>query len=105
MCLPTYLWTTLLPPIVPTNHALATTYILAIYMHVLPCLEHLHQRSVCDPALEILDEVQKSDPAASLEECCDPETIHSFQSTGGDVPGEPAVSYMLAEPLCPKNLI
>jgi hypothetical protein len=42
-------------------------------------LEHLHQRSVCDSALEILDEVHELNP---VNDSWDPE-IHSFQSPGG----------------------
>jgi hypothetical protein len=37
--------------------------------------------SVCDPELEILDEVQQSDE--SLKDCFDPGKKHSFQSPGG----------------------
>jgi hypothetical protein len=36
-------------------------------------LKHLHWHSVCDHALEILDEVQQSNQMDSLEDCCDPE--------------------------------
>ncbi len=46
-------------------------------------LERLHQRSVCDIALEILDEVQQENPVDSLEDFCDPEKMYSFQSPGG----------------------
>jgi hypothetical protein len=35
-----------------------------------------------DPAMEILDDVQESIPVNSLENCCDPEKIHTFQSSG-----------------------
>ncbi len=40
-------------------------------------LEHLQQCSACDPALEILDEVQQSNPVDSLEDCSDPGKMHS----------------------------
>ncbi len=46
-------------------------------------LERLDQRSVCDLALEILDEVQQENPVDSLEDCCDAEKMYSFQSPGG----------------------
>ncbi len=45
-------------------------------------LEHLYQRSVCDPALEILDEVQESNPVNPLEDFLDSENGHGFQSPG-----------------------
>jgi hypothetical protein len=44
----------------------------------LPPLEHLHQRSVCDPALEILGEVDEPNPVNPLEDCWDPEKLHNF---------------------------
>jgi hypothetical protein len=43
----------------------------------------LHQHSVCDLALEIFDEVHQENPVDSLEDCCDPEKMCSFQSPGG----------------------
>jgi hypothetical protein len=39
--------------------------------------EHLHQRSVCDPALKILEEVHHSNPANPLEDSCKPENVHT----------------------------
>jgi hypothetical protein len=42
-------------------------------------LEHLHPRSVCGPALEILGEVQQSNPVDPLEDCCNPGKTHIFQ--------------------------
>jgi hypothetical protein len=44
--------------------------------------EHLHQRSVCDPELEILDEVHQLNPASPLEDCWDLESMHSLQTPG-----------------------
>jgi len=44
--------------------------------------EHLHWLSVCGPALEILDEVQQSNPVDPLEDWCDPGKMHIFQSHG-----------------------
>jgi hypothetical protein len=44
-------------------------------------LEHLHQRSVCDPDLKILDEVHQLNPVSPLEDGWDPENIHSFYCT------------------------
>jgi hypothetical protein len=35
-----------------------------------------------DLALEISDDVQQSKPMDSLEDCCDPEKMHSFQIPG-----------------------
>jgi hypothetical protein len=35
-----------------------------------------------DPAMEILDDVQESIPVNSMEDCCEPEKIHTFQSPG-----------------------
>ncbi len=46
-------------------------------------IKHLHWHSVCDHALEILDEVQQSNQMDLLEDCCDPEKMHSLQSPGG----------------------
>ncbi len=43
-------------------------------------LEHLHQRSVCEPAREILIQVHQSNPVNPLEDFCDPESRHNFQS-------------------------
>ncbi len=37
---------------------------------------------VCGPALEILDEVRQSNPMNSLDDYCDPDQLHSFQSLG-----------------------
>jgi hypothetical protein len=46
-------------------------------------IEHLHQRSLCDPALEILDEVhQLLNPVNPLEDCWDDEKMHNFQIPG-----------------------
>ncbi len=42
--------------------------------------QHLHQCSVCNPALEILDEGHQS---SSLEDFWDPENKYSFHSLGG----------------------
>jgi hypothetical protein len=36
--------------------------------------------AVCDPALEILDEVHQSNPVGSLEICCNLEKMHFFRS-------------------------
>jgi hypothetical protein len=33
---------------------------------------------VCDPALEILDEVDQPNPVNWLEDCWDPEKMHNF---------------------------
>jgi len=56
-------------------------------MHLSRTLEHLHQCSGCDPALEILDEVHQSNPVnlLLLEDCWDPEIFLnlSVQSPGG----------------------
>jgi hypothetical protein len=46
-------------------------------------LDHLHQRSVCDPALEILDEVHQSNPVNPLKVYWDLEKMHSFEIPGG----------------------
>ncbi len=46
--------------------------------HQILLLEHLQQCSACDTALEILDEVQQSNPVDSLEDCSDPGKMHSF---------------------------
>jgi hypothetical protein len=44
-------------------------------------LEHLHQLSVCYPALEILDEVQESNPMnICTRRLCDPAKMHNFES-------------------------
>ncbi len=48
-------------------------------------LEHLHPRSVCGPALEILDEVQQSNPVDPLEDCCNPGKMQIFQVTLGNL--------------------
>jgi hypothetical protein len=47
-------------------------------------VEHLHQCSVCDPPVEILDEVHQSHPVNPLEEtdCWDPKHMHGLQSPG-----------------------
>jgi hypothetical protein len=45
-------------------------------------LDHLHQRSVRDPALKILDEVHEYNPVDPLELFWDPEKMHSFESPG-----------------------
>jgi hypothetical protein len=45
-------------------------------------LEHLHQHSVCDPALEILDQVHQLNTVNPLEDCWHAEKNHSFQSPG-----------------------
>jgi hypothetical protein len=47
--------------------------------------EHVHQRSVCDSALEILDEVHEPSSVNPLEDYYDPEKLHSFQSPGRDL--------------------
>jgi hypothetical protein len=47
--------------------------------------EHVHQRSVRDSALEILDEVHEPTSVNPLEDYCDPEKLHSFQSPGRDL--------------------
>jgi hypothetical protein len=44
--------------------------------------EHVHQRSVCDSALKILDEVHEPSSVNPLEGYYDPEKLHSFQSPG-----------------------
>ncbi len=36
-------------------------------------LEQLHQRSVCDPALEMLDESHEYNPVNPLDDCLRPE--------------------------------
>ncbi len=47
--------------------------------------EHVHQRSVRDSALEILDEVHEPTSVNPLEDYCDPEKLHSFQTPGRDL--------------------
>jgi len=45
--------------------------------------EHLHQHSVCDPALEILDEVYQSnlvDPVESSESTGNPKNLIAFRA-------------------------
>jgi len=103
--LPTYRWTTLLPLL----YQLITHWSQPTYWPF-TCM-YFHAKSISTSVQYVTlhwkswMRYKKSDQAASLEECCDPETMHRFQSTGGSVPGEPTVSYMLAEPLCPTNLI
>jgi hypothetical protein len=46
---------------------------------------HVHQRSVRDPALEILDEVHEPSSVNPLENYYNPEKLHSFQSPGWDL--------------------
>jgi hypothetical protein len=51
-------------------------------------IEHLHQHSLYDPAVEILDEVhQLLNPVNRLEDCWDPENMHNFQIPGRRSPG------------------
>ncbi len=45
---------------------------------MIPTAGDLHQHSVCDPVLEILDVVHQSNPMNPLEEECT-----AFQSSGG----------------------
>ncbi len=47
--------------------------------------EHVHQRSVWDSALDILDEVHEPTSVNPLEDYCDPESLQSFQSPGRDL--------------------
>jgi len=54
-------------------------------------LEHLHQCSVCDPALGILDEVHQSNPVTPLEDGTPKR--HSFPE-----PWKTVESYWLTEP-------
>jgi hypothetical protein len=51
--------------------------------HVRMEMEHLHQHSVCDPALEILDEVHQWIRRAGR--LLGPEKNHSFQSREEDL--------------------
>jgi hypothetical protein len=44
------------------------------------CTVHQWRCSICDPVLEILDEVHESNLMDSLKDCCDPEKMHNFQS-------------------------
>jgi hypothetical protein len=39
--------------------------------------------TLLDPAMEILNDVQESIPVNSLEDCCELEKMHTFQSPGG----------------------
>jgi hypothetical protein len=48
-------------------------------------IEHLHLWPECDPAQEILAEVEQSNPEDSLEDYCNPEKTHSFQRPDGAV--------------------
>lgn len=45
--------------------------------------QHLHRCSICDPALEMMNEVEQSNPLHPLQDCWDPEEMHSFHSAGG----------------------
>ncbi len=42
------------------------------------CIRAIFTHAVCDPALEISDEVHQSNPVDSLEICCDPEKMYYF---------------------------
>jgi hypothetical protein len=56
-----------------------------IIMTLIAYQEHLHQRSVCDPALVTLDEVHQENPVNPLEDYKypDSEKMYSFASPGG----------------------
>jgi len=46
--------------------------------------KHCHQGSVCDPTLEIFDELHESNSVNPLEDSWDPENMHRVQSPGGE---------------------
>jgi len=55
---------------------------LASYM---TSLEHLHRHSGGDSALQILDDVQLSNPVDPLEDWYDAKKMHTYQSPGGSL--------------------
>ncbi len=62
-------------------------------------LEHFHQCSVCEPALEILDEVHQSNPENPLEDLCE-ETQNTQLSRDLEESINTVESYWLTAPCC-----
>jgi hypothetical protein len=47
-------------------HPIIKSHLMTLVNLTFDLLEHLHQRSVCEPALEILDEVHQSNPVSEF---------------------------------------
>jgi hypothetical protein len=67
-------------------HNKIKSHLMTLVNLIFDLLEHLHQRSVCDPEQEIiLDEVHQLNPVSPLEDCWDPENVgFELKTTGSN---------------------